>query len=278
MTPSPRRAASRAGGRAGRPPPPRTRAGLEALYRAGQRRERVHPDPLWFLYRYPDVRDREVAGLVASALAYGRVPHIMTSVGAALAPLGPRPAGTLRATGALRSLAGAYSGFRHRWTRGETLLALLRAAARLLEAHGTLEDAFAAGLGGGAPGRRVERALDGFSRAFLAAAPELEGTGLLPSPRAGSACKRWNLYLRWMVRSDAVDPGGWRCIEPRDLLVPLDVHLFRTARAMNLTGRRQPDWRAVLEVTGGFRRLRPDDPVRYDFVLTRPGIRGAARS
>jgi uncharacterized protein (TIGR02757 family) len=96
---------------------------------------------------------------------------------------------------------------------------------------------------------------------------------LLADPRDKSACKRLNLYLRWMVRRDDVDPGGWEGVRPAQLVVPLDVHMHRIGRALGLTQRQQADCRTALEVTEAFRKISPEDPVKYDFALTRLGIR-----
>jgi len=103
-----------------------------------------------------------------------------------------------------------------------------------------------------------------------------ERSYLLPDPRLGSACKRLNLYLRWMVRRDAVDPGGWN-VPPAKLVVPLDTHMHALGRALGLTDRRSADLRTALEITAAFRAIAPDDPVRYDFALTRLGMRGGER-
>ena len=100
---------------------------------------------------------------------------------------------------------------------------------------------------------------------------------LLSSPKDGSACKRLNLYLRWMVRRDAVDPGPWNRVPCSKLVVPLDTHLFRIAGKLGLTARRQPDLKTALEITKGFARFQPRDPVHYDFCLTRLGINPACR-
>ena len=100
---------------------------------------------------------------------------------------------------------------------------------------------------------------------------------LLPSPADGSACKRLNLFLRWMVRKDAVDPGPWTSVPGAKLVVPLDTHMFRIARGLGLTPRRQADLKIALEITAGFRAIRPDDPVRYDFSLTRLALNPACR-
>jgi len=96
---------------------------------------------------------------------------------------------------------------------------------------------------------------------------------LVPSPTGGSACKRLNLFLRWMVRSDEVDPGGWENVSASKLIVPVDTHMHKICHLLGLTTRRQADMRAATEITSAFRSIAPTDPVRYDFSLTRLGIR-----
>jgi len=96
---------------------------------------------------------------------------------------------------------------------------------------------------------------------------------LIPCPQKKSACKRLHLYLRWMVREDAVDPGGWNRIPASKLLVPVDIHMHRIARMLNLTCRSQADIKTAMEITRGFCKWAPDDPVKFDFALTRFGIR-----
>ena len=143
-------------------------------------------------------------------------------------------------------------------------------AGRMIRRHGSLGRRFAAGLG--AADETVIPAL----ASFVDELARSSGRGLehlVPRPERGSACKRLNLYLRWMVRSDEVDPGGWKDIDPARLIVPLDTHMYRICRSLGMTERKVADMRAALEVTAAFREIVPEDPVRYDFALTRLGIR-----
>jgi len=233
----------------------------------------VHPDPLETLYGYPDPRDQEIVGLVAAGLAYGRVAQILASIGKARAVLGPSPAAFLHETSA-RSLVRRFGSFRHRFTPGGELAAMLVAVKRALAVHGSLELLFRAGME--RDETTVLPALSRFVAALRSFAPG-PCPSLLSSPDDGSACKRLNLYLRWMIRRDAVDPGPWRGMPPAKLVVPLDTHLFRIGTALGLTARRQADLAAALEITRGFARVSPRDPVRYDFALTRLGIRPECR-
>ena len=210
---------------------------------------------------------------MAAGLAYGRVTQILSSIGTALAPLGPSPGTFLVATDD-RTLDRLFAGFRHRFTPGAEVSSLLVAVKRAVARHGSLERLFRVGLDPGDD--TVLPALRGFVAGLRALAPR-PCPSLLSSPEDGSACKRLNLYLRWMIRRDAVDPGPWRGVPRAKLVVPLDTHLFRIGRALGLTGRRQADLRTALEITRGFAGIAPRDPVRYDFALTRLGIRPECR-
>ncbi|MBW2258057.1 MAG: DUF2400 family protein, partial [Deltaproteobacteria bacterium] len=101
----------------------------------------------------------------------------------------------------------------------------------------------------------------------------------LPSPTGGSACKRWNMFLRWMVRppTEGIDLGLWDSLPPSALVVPLDTHVLRIARLVGLTRRRDGSWRTAAEITANLRLLDPDDPVRFDFALAHLGISGACK-
>ncbi len=241
---------------------------LEELYELYNRRHFVHPDPLEFLYDYNDIRDREIVGLIASALAYGRVAQILRSIRDVLDRIGPPVAFVTGRTSA--QIRRALAGFKHRWTTGEDVARLLAGARHATEEYGSLEACFLAGFGDD-----DETVLPALSRFVgeLTSAGRGSTNGLLPDPARGSACKRLHLFLRWMVRQDEVDPGGWCRVPPAKLVVPLDAHMHTIARGLGFTQRRQPDLRAAFDVTAAFRQINPKDPVKYDFALTRVGIR-----
>ncbi|MDR3332891.1 MAG: TIGR02757 family protein [Synergistaceae bacterium] len=255
---------------------------LEELYSDYNRREYVSPDPLEFLYLYDSPADREVVGLIASSLAYGRVASILASVRRVLTVIGENPADTL-ANADSDKLTERLHDFKHRFNDGLEVARFLCGIGRAIAEHGSLERLFCSGMrdadrgprrgGDGNDGRAdVLSAMDNFASSILGYAG-LESSHLLPRASKGSACKRLALYVRWMARSDDVDPGGWSKVPPCDIIVPLDTHMFHIASGLGFTSRSSADGRAAQEATDAFRRLRPDDPVRYDFALTRFGIR-----
>lgn len=238
------------------------------LYEKYNSREFVHPDPLEFLYEYEDLRDREIVGLVASSLAYGAVRQILKSVRSVLERM-DAPYLFLKDS-SQASLRKTFGDFKHRFTTGEELATMLFGIKRTVQRYGSLQACF-----NQRPLEKHENVIPALSGFVLELHSVFKGRprSLLPSPDGGSACKRLNLFLRWMVRRDEVDPGGWDDVDPSKLIVPLDVHMHRICLQLGLTHRKQADLRAACEITDAFRAIEPDDPVRYDFVLTRLGIR-----
>jgi uncharacterized protein (TIGR02757 family) len=241
---------------------------LCALYQTYNHREFIHPDPLEFLYDYPELRDREIVGLVASSLAYGGVRQILKGVKSVLERM-ESPHAFLKES-SRESLIKIFQNFKYRFTTGEELAGMLYGIKRVVEQHGSLQACFADALSD--DHETIIPALGEFVKE-LSAVFEGRPRSLLPSPEAGSACKRLNLFLRWMVRRDEVDPGGWDDVPASKLIVPLDTHMHRISLQLGLTKRKQANLKAACEITAAFRSIEPEDPVRYDFALTRLGIR-----
>jgi uncharacterized protein (TIGR02757 family) len=254
------------------------KAGLASLYRRYNRREFVHPDPLEMVYVYSAPEDQEIAGLLSACLAYGRVAQILVSVGRVLDLIGDAGGNGTRGSphaflgrATDREVRDLFRPFKHRFTTGSEVAALLIGVKRSIAEFGSLEALFASGLK--ARDETVLPALATFvERLRISSGGPAACSTLLSSPTDGSACKRLNLYLRWMVRRDKVDPGPWRKVPRTKLVVPLDTHMFRIARALGLTRRRQANLKTAVEITQAFARHSPRDPVRYDFCLTRLGI------
>jgi uncharacterized protein (TIGR02757 family) len=244
---------------------------LDELYAVYNQQTHVHPDPIEYLYDYTNPMDREIVGLIAASLAYGRVMQILKSVSHVLCIMGPSPAVYLK-NASPKALRREFADFVHRFATGENLMALLLGIKQVIKAHGSLYECFLNGF------RKrdgsVLSALTQFVR-NLTEFKSLTAGHLVPLPEKGSACKRLNLFMRWMVRKDAVDPGGWDEIPESKLIIPLDVHMYRAGLLLGFTKRKQADMRTALEVTAGFKEIVPQDPVRYDFAITRLGMRNA---
>jgi uncharacterized protein (TIGR02757 family) len=243
---------------------------LDELFALYHHRAFVHPDPLEFLYDYPDLQDREIVALIASSLAYGRVAQILKSTSCILERLGASPYSFLL-NSTCKTLLSLFSDFKHRFTTGEELALVLWGLKNVIEEYGSLQDCFSSALDDADD--TILPALTSFVGRFRQHMPVTRDS-LLPYPEKGSACKRLNLFLRWMVRQDNVDPGGWSRVPSTKLIVPLDTHMYKISRMLHLTERKHADMRTAIEITNAFRTIVPDDPIRYDFVLTRLGIRG----
>ncbi len=245
---------------------------LQALYLCYNKRKYVEPDPLQFLYRFKDKKEREVAGLICASLAFGRVYQIIKAISICLEKMDMQPRAFLLAHEP-SDIEAIFSDFSYRFVKAREMACFLTGIKIIIERYGSLEEAFSLDRpkSRGLPVEVADR-LCAFVGKIMEASG-IERSYLLPDPMKKSACKRLFLFLRWMVRNDEVDPGGWRCLEPRDLLVPLDTHMFNISKTLGLTSRKQPGLATAIEITRGFSKICPEDPVRYDFVLTRFGIR-----
>lgn len=231
---------------------------LAALYGSSY----LSSDPVEFPRRYTDPADTEAAALICALFAYGNVTSMRAFLEGLLKDLGPSPSGALKA--GVRIPARPY-----RFQTDRDVLRFLGGLGEVLKSCGSVEAAFRSTDGD------AETRLENLALRLRGACGRLTPglAHLLPLPSSGSACKRWRLFLRWVVRKDdGVDLGLWSCLEPAELIIPVDVHVARIARALGLTRRKSPDRLFALEVTAALRRFCPEDPVKYDFALARPGI------
>jgi uncharacterized protein (TIGR02757 family) len=257
------------------------RARLEELYRSFDHVTSA-TDPVHIVRRYESGADREIVGFCAAALAFGRVASVLQSIEALLRVMGPRPAEFVRGFEPARHRRD-MAPLVHRWISGRDLTALLLVLRRMLHESGSIESFFVQGDDPASP--HVGPALDAFStralttdlrEAYGRRVPRQRGVSyFFPRPSAGSACKRLNLFLRWMVRRDAIDLGVWSAIAPARLVVPLDTHVIRLGRCLGLTRYTSPGWRMAVDITSALRSFDPADPVRFDFALCHVGMMNA---
>ena len=245
--------------------------------------DHVAMDPVQFVRRYSDPADREVAGFVAAAFAYGNVRGVRRTVAGILDRMGPTPAGFLATFHPNRHTA-RFEGLVHRWNSPRDIAVLLWILRRILEDHSSIENLVLEGMGG--DDTVIERGLENISNAALNTdyrkfysrddlATRRGVRYFFPRPSDGSACKRLNLFIRWMVREDdGVDCGVWQRIRPAQLIVPLDTHIARIGSYIGLTRYSSPGWRMAVDITRSLRELDPSDPLKYEFALCHLGIAG----
>ena len=238
-------------------------------------------DPIQIVRRFERNDDREVVGFCAASLAFGRVASVLQSIERLVAIMGPAPAAYVRRFDPARD-APAFKGLVHRWTRERDLIALLWVIRQMLDRSGSIEGFFLEGYDASAPD--LATALDSFSvramaldlKAAYGRVPSRPGVCyFFPRPSKGSACKRLNLFLRWMIRHDALDLGVWTRVPARQLVVPLDTHVIRVGRCLQLTKLQSPGWKMASDITASLARIDPVDPTRYDFSICHLGMMNA---
>lgn len=244
---------------------------LDGLVERFEQPSFIAEDPIAIPHGFDDPRDQAVIGLYAALLAWGRRQTVLNKMEALCERMGYAPFRFVRDFDPARD-AAALEGFKHRTFQPIDAFWFTRNLSAALARHGSVENLFADHLPPKADD--VGPAIQGVSTTILSIAPETPERlrKHLARPEAGSACKRLNMYLRWMVRPGPVDLDLWTRITPDQLLVPLDVHSGRQARALGLVERKSNDWKAAQRLTAACRRLCPDDPARYDFAFFSPGV------
>ena len=242
---------------------------LEAMLEEAEWEDYVKHDPVGLVHPYPS-KEQSVVALLVSCLAYGRVQLLRAAAAEALERLGPSPRQTLLdATEA--DLQERFHGFVYRMSKEADLVDLCWGIRTVLLEHETLENAYKA-----TEGTHLQRATGWVAmiRAGRLREDMHRGFGyLLPSPADGSTTKRLHLFFRWMGRAaDGVDLGLWPCLDPADLLMPLDTHTSRICRYLGLTQRKSNDLKTVVEITKALQAIDPVDPLRFDFPICHLGI------
>lgn len=239
---------------------------LDQKYHAYAQASFLATDPIQIPHRFSDLRDIEIAGLFAAMFAWGQRKTIINKCNELLTRMDEAPfAFVMHAT--KREKKG-LAGFAHRTFNDQDVLHILNGLHAAYAIHDSLEALFIPHENANA----VKAGISAFRAHFEKCGAPPRTLRHLPDPERGSAAKRLNMYLRWMVRNDTVDFGIWKRISPAVLHCPLDVHSGRVARALGLLKRTQNDWLAVEELSVALRKMDPEDPVKYDFALFGLGV------
>jgi uncharacterized protein (TIGR02757 family) len=252
------------------------KAALDAIYATYHHPSYLHLDPVQYVHGFAGRQNREIAGLLCSALAYGRVEQIRKSIEKVLRITGD-DISHFAAAVPLREKIKQLSSIKHRFNDGTDIAVLLECCGRVVLRHGSLETLFLDGLG--KKDETIKYALD----KFVLSMREIAATILknrqstmyffFPKPSSGSTCKRLNMFLRWMVRkNDGIDCGVWTGVPASKLVMPVDTHIAAVSTDMGITKRKTVDWVMAEEITAAMRTMYPGDPVRCDFSLCRAGM------
>lgn len=256
---------------------------LDKFYREYNFKERLKHDPVEFPHRYSGAEDMEVAGFIASAFSYGRVELFKPVIEQILKPGGKRPSIFIK-NFSLKKDSTYFKGINYRFNKSQDVICFIYLTSEILKQWGSIKNLITNFY------RRdhvnIRFALEGCMEYILhlntspVYGRNLKPYGLtqlLPSPKKGSACKRINLFLRWMIRDKDIDLGVWNSIPPSKLIIPLDTHIARIARCLVLTKRTSTDWKTAEEITESLKKFDPVDPVKYDFALCHHGISGLCK-
>ncbi|MFQ5559854.1 MAG: TIGR02757 family protein [Nitrospinota bacterium] len=256
------------------------RLALDKLVGEMNSRERILNDPILFPHRFSKKTDIEVAGFIASSLAYGKVELFLPVLEAVFSVMGNSPSHFCLAFDPKRD-AEKFDGMYYRFTTGRDIASMLLFIGKALKDAGSLSNLFLRYFCN--QNADVREGTTGFLNYFrsLNRYPVSEETKwshglthLFPSPSGASALKRFNLFLRWMVREGGVDFGIWDRVPPSKLIIPLDTHVLRVGNQLGLTERKSANMGTALEITSALSKLDPEDPVKYDFALCHFGISG----
>ncbi|GHV00914.1 TIGR02757 family protein [Bacteroidia bacterium] len=242
---------------------------LETLCERYNNADFIADDPIGIPHRYSRQEDIEISGFLSATIAWGNRKAIVRSCGRMMEHLDHAPFDFV--VGASERELAHLASYVHRTFNGGDLMAFVLSLRQIAARYGSLGGWFQTAWRQSGDMRRV---LSMFRREFFDLEHPARAEKHLSSIDKGAACKRLNMFLRWMVRRDdrGVDFGLWRDIPMSALYLPLDVHSGNTGRELGLLTRRQNDWKAVEEITEALRSFDPTDPVRYDFALFGVGI------
>ncbi len=250
-----------------------TKTELDKLVEKYETPDFIKDDPIQFIHRGKCKEESELFGFIASLFAYGNRKMFIKKLEEIFSKADGDIAGFIK-NGDFSSL----KGIEYRFSKENDIIPIFEILSKLYNESNGLEELFEYGfssIGNSHSDEAVFNTLKTVVEYFYARAPKTVGQGfyhMIPNPQNGGAMKRMNMFLRWMVRKPPVDLGIWTFIKPKDLLIPLDVHVARVSRQMGLLQRKSNDFRAVLELMQPLRKFCPDDPVKYDFAMFAYGV------
>lgn len=229
----------------------------------------IEKDPISIPHFFTKKEDIEIAGFLAATLSWGQRITIINKSKELMKRMDNSPFDFVKNVS--EKEIAALSAFVHRTFQGEDCMYFINALQQIYSRHNGLEKVFMEGY---KENQSIKEAISRFRKVFFSFGHLHRTCKHVPDPQKGSASKRINMYLRWMIRNDnkGVDFGIWKDFKTSDLLCPLDLHSGNVARKLGLLHRKQDDWQAVEELTANLRTFDPNDPVKYDFALFGTGV------
>jgi uncharacterized protein (TIGR02757 family) len=240
-------------------------------------KSKISPDPLQFLHFYKDERDIEVIGFLASVFAYGNVKQINNSLERIRNIVGATPLNYI--ANFSKKDYKDFQRLRHRFYSEADIVNLFLVLNYIYKNNNSLKNLFVSFYNPQEP--NLKNSISKFSNHLIKTVLELTNQNevsrgikfMFPNPEKGSACKRMNLFLRWMVRKDELDFGLWSEIPTNKLVIPVDTHIAKICKSLKLTSRKNVSWKMAEEITENLKKFDLDDPVKYDFALCHIGMR-----
>jgi len=248
---------------------------LDYHYKAFDKSQ-LEPDPLQFPHMFKDENDIETMAFIASVFAYGNVKQIINSLNKFLVIANKQPFNFIQ-NFEITGKSSSTINFIHRFYSSKDILQLFELLKISYNQYGSLKKLFL--LGYNPSDENVKNGITNFSKYFLNKTKKEFGSVsrgikfMFPLPEKGSACKRMNLFLRWMVRKDELDLGLWNEIPSSKLIIPVDTHIARICKQLKLTKRKNVSWKMAEEITHNLKKFNADDPVKYDFAICHIGMR-----
>lgn len=231
----------------------------------------IQADPISIPHRFHRAQDIEIAAFFSALFAWGQRTTIIQKAGQLMQLMDQAPHDFI--CNHQESDLARFLDFRHRTFNPTDILYLIHFLHKHYRQHDSLASAFTRGMH--SDDTNTAGALDGFyTYCFDDPDAPKRTRKHIAAPMKNATCKRLNMFLRWMVRSDksGVDFGLWKQIQPSQLVIPIDVHVARVARRFNLISRPQTDWQTAVELTAVLKELDPADPVKFDFALFALGV------
>lgn len=246
-----------------------TKAQLDKAVDQYNQIEFIDNDPIQIPHLFKNKKDIEIAGIITATIAWGKRSMILNNANKLMKAMHMSPYDFIM-RGDKDDLK-QLSGFVHRTFNADDLYFFIDALKNIYLKYESLEEVF---LQGYHEQHLIFDGIESFRNSMLDSEHLKRSEKHISSPKKGSAAKRINMFLRWMVREDArgVDFGIWKSISSADLICPLDVHSRRVAREFGLLTRKQDDWKAAKELTNSLYQMDANDPVKYDFALFGIGV------